>query len=449
MYHPPKRKRAPLEEQRCPDETCEGFGKPLGQGWCEACVASRDPEKRKKGSGPRSLFSFLGTRGSEIESPIAWLIDGCVEIKLIPSSFVEQHDGDPVKVLANWGDYAKRSTQERHLTSGRITDPEFWPTMLRLSKKNLCPASSQVLTDFGSEFFFPGFLCSMSKKFKEVVGIEVDSEVFDKSVELALYLMARAKRERKYISTIELHRGDFLQHDGIIAVMRRTTIAYTNNIIFGSETNVALIDLWRKNLPAKAAMVVFDETAVLASAGDRSSRSHSDIDWAFKRDTIKTSVSWQPPNPCDVYLWEVCREVLPKQNTETFSLLQTPAAKHFLTQIFEAGTKVFVFLEQEVGTVLSFNRQSKQYSVKFTDDQSNFTRIETVLQKDCFKFVSRGRGDKYPACAIPLDASVKCQGLMEDTVWGVVNGVAVDHINHALFYDILSSDYSRFYNQVF
>jgi hypothetical protein len=428
MYIPTKRKRAPLDQQLCPVETCEGFGKPLGQGWCETCVASIDPEKRKKGSSSRSPTFILhgNISRSKIESPIAWLVDACVAIKLIPAEFVEKFDGNPAKVLANWDDCAKRTTEERYKTGGRITDPEFWPAMLRQTKKNLCPASSQVFTDFGSEFFFPGFLCSMLGTFKEVVGIEVDSEVFHKSVELAQCLMARAKRERKFMSTIELHLGNFLLHDGIIAVMKRTTIAYTNNIIFGTETNVALIDLWRRHLPANAVMVLFDETAVLSSACDRSSRSHSNIDWAFKHDTIKTSVSWQPLHACDVHLWEVS----PKPNT---------------AETFQAGTKVFVASEQDVGTIVSFNRQSKQYSVKFVDD-CNISRMENVDQKDAFKFFSRGRAELYPPLAIPLDTSVRCEGMDGITVWGNVNGVAVNHINHPVYYDVWCDDFTEFFS---
>jgi hypothetical protein len=453
MYIPTKRQRAPLDQQLCPVETCEGFGKPLGQGWCKTCVASIDPEKRKKGSSSRSpIFKLHGNISrSKIESPIAWLVDACVAIQLIPAEFVKKFDGDPAKVLANWDDCAKRTKEDRYKTGGRITDPEFWPAMLRQTKKNLCPASSQVFTDFGSEFFFPGFLCSMLGTFKEVVGIEVDSEVFDKSVELAQCLMARAKRERKFMSAIELHLGNFLLHDGIISVMQRTTIAYTNNIIFGTETNVALIDLWRRHLPANAAMVLFDETAVLSSACERSSRSQSNIDWAFKHDTIKTSVSWQPLHACDVHLWEVSPKpntaaISPDSATPRCSLLQTSKAKYFLTETFQAGTKVFVAAEQDVGTVVSFNRHSKQYSVKFIDD-CNMSRIESVNQKDAFKFFSRDRVGWYPPLAIPLNASVKCVGMDGITVWGHVNGVAVNYINHPLYYDVWCNDFTEFFSQ--
>ncbi len=42
-----------------------------------------------------------------------------------------------------------------------------------------------MFKDFGSEYFFQGLLCALLGDFQEVVGIELDEESFEKSVQLA------------------------------------------------------------------------------------------------------------------------------------------------------------------------------------------------------------------------------------------------------------------------
>ena len=243
-------------------------------------------------------------------SAITWLLEACVEIHLIsPELLKKHHEKD---VIAYWEDRdVKHRTEEREKTGGGITDVNFWTELMaNLPKsKDLLPASiHQVFTDFGSEFCLQGFLCALHGDFEEIVGIEFNSYTFQKSVELANCLMLRAQREQKFISKLELHYGNFLNHDAIIAITMRSTIVHANNVVFGSNTNVALVDMWRKHLPAGATIVIFDETAILSSEGKRMSRSQGETTWASKQRTISTSVSWQPYRKHDVHLWQVSKE---------------------------------------------------------------------------------------------------------------------------------------------
>jgi hypothetical protein len=243
-------------------------------------------------------------------SAITWLLDACVEIHLISPELLKKHDTKDV--IANWDDRdVKHGTGERYKTGGGITDVNFWTELVaNLQKsKGLLPASiHQVFTDFGSEYCLQGFLCALLGDFEEIVGIELNSYTFQKSVELANCLMLRARRENKFISKLELHHGDFLDHDATIAITMRSTVVHANNVTFGSKINDALVDMWRKHLPAGATIVLFDETAILSSEGKRMSRSQDGTTWASKQQTILTSVSWQPCKLLSVHLWQVSQK---------------------------------------------------------------------------------------------------------------------------------------------
>ena len=95
-------------------------------------------------------------------------------------------------------------------TGGGITEADFWPKVLKT-----CPQSksSAVFTDFGSEYFFQALLCALLGDFQEVVGIELDEESFEKSVQLAKHFVYKAETENKFIPNIMLIHGDFLKHD--------------------------------------------------------------------------------------------------------------------------------------------------------------------------------------------------------------------------------------------
>jgi hypothetical protein len=66
-----------------------------------------------------------------------------------------------------------------------------------------------------------------------------------------------------------------------------------------------LVALWRKNLPAGAAMVLFEDIAVLSSLSTRT-RTHRQSEWTWPKATIMVSVSWKPANHLlGVHLWQV------------------------------------------------------------------------------------------------------------------------------------------------
>jgi hypothetical protein len=92
----------------------------------------------------------------------------------------------------------------------------------------------------------------------------------------------------------------------------RSTVVYANNVVFASDTNKALVNMWQEHLPAGASIVLFDETAILSSEGSsegkRSGRSQDKIIWATKQRKILTSVSWQPTKLLQVHLWQVSKE---------------------------------------------------------------------------------------------------------------------------------------------
>lgn len=257
--------------------------------------------------------TFLGNLlcTDKVDSPIKWLVDACVEIELIPTALQKRYEDEPAQVIAHWNRDVKHTTGNRHRTGGGITDADFWPDILtKIARKNIdLPSSTQmVFTDFGSEFFLQGLLCAMLGDFKEVVGIEIDPDTFDKSVKLSNLLMTRAQREKKFLSKIELHQGDFLKHQAVPTIMARSTVVYANNVVFGSDSNVALVTLWRQHLPAYATVVMFDETAVLSSGSQRISRLSLQLNWISKIAMVNASVSWHPSDQKEVHVWQVLPE---------------------------------------------------------------------------------------------------------------------------------------------
>jgi len=244
---------------------------------------------------------------AKVDSPITWLLDACVELKLFPAELREKHNDE---AFAYWltRDVA-HPTAERHRTGGGITDTQFWPNILKtIRQKTATPPTSipMVFTDFGSEFFLQGLLCALLGDFRLVVGIELNMDTFDKSVQLANVLVTRARSERKFISDIQLHHGNFLKHAAILDVTARSTVVYANNVVFGHNINIPLVALWQKHLPAGAAMVVFDEGAILSSERTRISRSHhKKIRWTQPIATTMVSVSWKPGIQLPIFVWQV------------------------------------------------------------------------------------------------------------------------------------------------
>ena len=237
----------------------------------------------------------------KVDSAISWLLDACVEIGLMRREQVEEHGLN--QAIDHWTDREKEvyKAAERYKTGGGITDVDFWTKLVA----NL--PQHQVFVDFGSEYGLQGFLCALHGAFEEIVGIELNQDTFEKSVQLANCLMRRAIHENKFISKIELHIGDFLNHDAIIASTMRSTVVHTNNFVFKSDTTAMLVEMWRKHLPADATIVLFDETAIMSSGEGRTRRSHDATSWASKIGTIKTSVSWNPSKLYDVHLWKVSK----------------------------------------------------------------------------------------------------------------------------------------------
>jgi hypothetical protein len=221
-------------------------------------------------TAPSQCIQIQGTRNkpkhTKVVSPITWLLQACLDVGLISQTHASQYS-DPEEIIARWPRDKGYATKERFKTRGGITEAEFWPKVLERYPQS---KSSGVFTDFGSEYFFQGFLCALLGDFQEVIGIELDEESFEKSVELAKYLVNKAETENKLISNVMLIRGDFLKHDAVANIIARSTIIYANNVVFGHETNIALSTMWRNSLPADAVIVVFDETAMLSSGQDRS-----------------------------------------------------------------------------------------------------------------------------------------------------------------------------------
>jgi hypothetical protein len=245
---------------------------------------------------------------TRVDSPITWLVDACVNIGLFPQALQTQHKDE---AIAHWQKRdVKYSTRERYKTGGGITDFQFWPDILKqIQRPNVVPSPSSipmVFTDYGSEFFFQGLLCALLGDFEEVVGIEINADTFDQSVMLANSLMQRAKREDKFISNIQIHQGDFLKHDAIFGITARSTVVYANNVVFPSETNAELVAIWQKHLPAGAAMVLFEETAILSSGVTRISRgTHRQNHWTCPIATMTVSVSWKPGKQKSIHVWQV------------------------------------------------------------------------------------------------------------------------------------------------
>ena len=244
---------------------------------------------------------------TRVDSPITWLLDACVKLQLFPEELREKHSDE---AFAYWAtrDVA-HSTADRHRTGGGITDTQFWPNILKtIRQKGATPPTSipMVFTDFGSEFFFQGLLCALLGDFRLVVGIELNMDTFDKSVQLANLLVTKAQSEGKFISDIQLHHGNFLNHAAILDVTARSTVVYANNVVFGHKINVPLVAMWQKHLPAGATMVVFDEGAILSSESTRIIRStHEQIHWTQPIATTTVSVSWKPGIQLPIFVWRV------------------------------------------------------------------------------------------------------------------------------------------------
>ncbi len=240
----------------------------------------------------------------KVDSPFKWLVDACVATNLISSAVATAYK-NPEEVISNWARDVKQKTDSRHKTGGGITDADFWPNVLKKLKAQLLMTDSNVFLDFGSEYFLQGLLCALLGDFEEVVGIEIQTETYDKSIELARYLKNKAVQENKFMSTVELHFGDFLKHNAILGAVERSSVVYANNVVFEAATNAALVRVWRQHLPACATIVVFDDTAILSSGEIRTSRTKDKLNWVSKIDTMNTQVSWQPSHKFDVHLWIV------------------------------------------------------------------------------------------------------------------------------------------------
>lgn len=271
---------------------------------------SSDPSHQSQGSCSHRCILLQGNlsiANGRVDSPTTWLVDACVNTGLISQELQTKH-GD--NTIEHWKSRdVKYTTLDRHKTGGGITDTQFWQGILmQIQQLNagLSPSSTpMVFTDFGSEYFLQGLLCALLGDFQEVVGIEINMDTFDKSVMLAKWLIERAKREGKFISNIELHHGNFLEHEAILGITARSTVVYANNVVFETNTNVNLVALWRKHLPAGAAMVLFEDVAILSSLSTRT-RTHRQSEWTWPKATKMVSVSWKPGNHLlKVHLWQV------------------------------------------------------------------------------------------------------------------------------------------------
>ena len=245
---------------------------------------------------------------TRVDSPITWLVDACVHLKLFPAHLQKKHNDE---AIAHWQtrDGSKHSAADRHKTGGGITNTQFWPEILKTIRQNIASSPSSipmVFTDFGSELFLQGLLCALLGDFQDVVGIEINIDTFDKSVQLSKWLIQRATSEGKFISNIQLHHGSFLNHNAILDVTARSSVVYANNFVFGDNINIPLVALWQKHLPAGASMVVFDETAILSSECTRMSRgTHDKIQWTRKIARTTVSVSWRAGEQIPIHVWQV------------------------------------------------------------------------------------------------------------------------------------------------
>ncbi len=243
----------------------------------------------------------------KVDSAFKWLVDACLAMNLISSAVdtVATAHKTPEEVFLCWARDVKQSTESRHKTGGGITDADFWPNVVKKLKSQSLMTNSNVFVDFGSEYFLQGLLCALLGDFEEVVGIEIQADTYNKSVELARYLTNKAIQENKFMSTVELHFGDFLNHDAILGAVKRSSVVYANNVVFGSTINANLVQMWRQHLSAYATIVVFDDTAILSSGETRTSRTRDKLDWVSRIDTMSTQVSWRPGHTYDVQLWVV------------------------------------------------------------------------------------------------------------------------------------------------
>jgi hypothetical protein len=259
-------------------------------------------------SAPSQCIRIQGTvnkpKHTKVVSPITWLLQACLDVGLISQTHLSSYS-DPEETIARWPRDQVYTTKERFRTRGGITEADFWPKVLKIYPQS---KSSAVFTDFGSEYFFQGLLCALLGDFQEVVGIELDEESFEKSVQLAKHFVNKAETENKIISNIMLIRGDFLKHDAVACIIARSTIVYANNVVFEATTNIALATMWRNSLPADAVIVVFDETAMLSSGQERHSRFHGNLEWASKEQSIETKVSWQHLHSYTIHLWRVLKQ---------------------------------------------------------------------------------------------------------------------------------------------
>jgi hypothetical protein len=241
---------------------------------------------------------------TKVESPITWLVQACLEVGLFSENHASAYS-DQEEIIARWPRDIKHSSKERFLTRGAIVEADFWPKVLKTYPQSKSPA---VFTDFGSEYFFQGLLCALLGDFEEVIGIELDQESFQKSVQLANHFVYKAKAEKKFISNIMLIHGNFLKHDAVSNIIARSTIVYANNVVFEEKTNIALATMWRNSLPVDAVIAVFDETAMLSSGEERHSRHDGKVDWASKGQSIETRVSWQDLHSYVIHFWRVSKK---------------------------------------------------------------------------------------------------------------------------------------------
>ena len=267
--------------------------------------------------------------GILVRSPISWVVAACAALKLMPQELLEQYDEglEPATVFALWDRHNKTYKNQEHLTGGGITNPDFWPNVLKMiAQQPTLSSASNVFTDFGSEYFVQGLMCALEGYFQEVVGIEVNPEYFEISVELATWVTNKARKEGIYISAIELHQGDFLKLEAVRNITARSTVVYANNVKFGDACNTNLVALWHQCLQNGATMVVFNEKAILSSGSNRVLRGTPQQDWTSKIGIVQAYVNWRPGQPIDVHVWLVQEQQqqqksAPKPNMPNLSIL--------------------------------------------------------------------------------------------------------------------------------
>ncbi len=335
------------------------------------------PEVRSCGS---RLIQIPGSAAQDIvDSPMIWLLEACLEIELIPRPATACCD-TPENIISLWDRDVKHTTKERHLTRGGITEADFWPKVFQK-----CPQSksSAVFTDFGSEYFLQGLLCALLGNFREVVGIEIDLEAFEKSVQLARLLVRKAQEKNKYIANIVLLCDDFLKNDAVYNITARSTVVYANNVVFGHNNNAALTDIWQNYLPADAIIVLFDETAILSSGDKRVTRCHDRLRWVSKTGEVETSVSWQPHHKTSVHLWRVESEYTKLRDWAAkvdFDDLLGWALYYMKAQLFEGGQR-YSLRDRKIVAFWDIQKSKSQWSAAFDQgDRSVFLAITTSQQ---------------------------------------------------------------------